>query len=355
MLLFPTVAMLPVALSLGYTFTPDYVEQVTDPRIPVLYDAGASQTLPYSEAPVSGSSMYSFATTSTGKQYFLAMTVFASAAGAGYGANILDLDTLERHSFTNATAFTNQEHEAFDFARPGYRFTANALDNLGMVLFSDFGEVVINITVWPTSRVLYYGGTGAFTYVNETLRSWALPACRMSGTISFLSPTSSSSATKSIAINAEKSVTWYDRLWGRLGLRNGTSFFFALYLSSASSDLVISGYCIDSVDPPATTRFSNVRLRSETTVAITPIDIFEPSTSDVWTSPRTGRTYPQKWTLGVQGRGMLRIRSVRGDQEDYGEGVAGAAYSGFVDFAGVFDGRAVTGFGVVGLRAVIPG
>ncbi|KAL2839811.1 hypothetical protein BJY01DRAFT_250293 [Aspergillus pseudoustus] len=119
-----------------------------------------------------------------------------------------------------------------------------------------------------------------------------------------------------------------------MGLTNGNLTFFNPYFDK--SHLLLCAYLIHSTAPRVSTQFTNIRSRSRT-------------------SPQTGAVYPQRWTLGVEGRGLLEVHSVfGGDQELVYPGGASPFYVGFARFRGVFDGRVVTGFGGGEVRFVAP-
>ncbi len=324
------------------------------PRIPVLYDISASQTLPYAKAPISGFWASSFLTASNGSQYFLASGLVASQSVSAYGASVLDLTTLKRNAYFRPASFSNTNLERFNFTTQEYEFSGLPPDNLNMKLRSSTEYVRFDVTIHATSPAFYYCGTGAYNYVNDTMYNWAFPASKSSGRILFPSPNNNSSNTtpERVDINPSASLTWYDRVWGAAELRHGNSTFFNLYFDN--SDLILWAPLVDSYDPPFISRSSNLRSRGQSWHQLIAVDLFEVGTGDaVWTSPRTGLQYPQEWKVGVEGRGELVVKSIVGDQEFAVEGAhgeGGATYIGFVTFEGVFDGDSVTGFGGVELR-----
>ncbi|KAL4818552.1 hypothetical protein BDW67DRAFT_189900 [Aspergillus spinulosporus] len=317
------------------------------PRIPVIFDISASQTLSYAEAPISGFWIISFLTATDGSQYFLASGLLATEAVSAYGASLLDLKTFQRHAFFNPATFTNVNLENFSFTTQDYELSGMSPDNLAMKLFSNVSGVSFNITLHATSPAAYYYGTGAYRYVNDTMYNWVFPASKTSGSITV--PGRSGDGTEQIELDPAASLTWYDRVWGGAELRNGNSTFFVLYVDN--SDLILWMNVVESIDPPFNSRSVNIRARGESWHHIHAIDVFEPNTDAVWTSPQTGRTYPQEWRLGIEGRGELHIKSVVGDQELTANGDDGVGtYIGFSTFEGVLDGEDVTGYGVSELR-----
>ncbi|KAL4766617.1 uncharacterized protein BDW70DRAFT_146625 [Aspergillus foveolatus] len=333
--------------SLAYLFTPDNAGTIIDDRIPVVFDVSASQTLSYAEAPISGFWITSFLTATDGSQYFLASGLLASEAVSAYGASLLDLQTFQRHAFFNPATFTNANLESFNFTTQDYELSGISPDNLAMKLSSDVPGASFDLTLHATSPAAYYYGTGAYRFVNDTMYNWAFPASKTSGSITV--PGRSGDGAEQIELDPAASLTWYDRVWGSAELRKGNSTFFVLYVDD--SDLILWMNVVESIDPSFRSRSVNICARGKSWHHIHAIDVFEPDADAVWTSPRTGRTYPQKWRLGIEGRGELHIKTVVGDQELAAKGNDGAGiYLGFSTFEGVLDGEDVTGFGVSELR-----
>ncbi|KAL4941755.1 hypothetical protein BDV06DRAFT_235886 [Aspergillus oleicola] len=348
-------AVLLLPYSQGYNFIPDDTQTITDTRIPALYNISTTQTLPYKDAPISGFWASSFLTATDGSQYFLASGVLASQTVSAYGASILDLTTHTRNVYFSPATFTDTNMQSFNFSTPDYEFSGLPPDMLDMKLRSNIQSLFFDVTLHATSPVIYYCGVGAYNYINGTMYNWAFPASKTSGTISV---PSTSTGTKTnpdtlekIELDPENSLTWYDRVWGAAELRNGNSTFFNLYFDD--SDLVLFAPLVDSYGPLFTSRSANIHERGQNWHHLVPVDAFQPSETETWTSHRTGLVYPQEWTFSVEGRGEFTVRSVVGDQEfavDGGAGEGGATYIGFVEFEGVFDGEEVRGFGGVELR-----
>ncbi|KAL6238943.1 hypothetical protein BDW75DRAFT_251750 [Aspergillus navahoensis] len=240
------------------------------PRIPVVFDVSASQTLSYAEAPISGFWITAFLTATDGSQYFFASGLLASK-----------------------------------------------------VVSANVPNVSFDLVLHATSPAAYYYGTGVYRYVNDTMCNW-------------------------IELDPSASLTWYDRVWGRAELREGNSTFFVLYFDN--SNLVLWATIIQSIDPPLASRSANHRARGECWQHIHAVDVFKPNMDAVWTSRRTGKTYPQEWRLGIEGCGELRIRSVVGDHELAATGGGTGIFMGVSTFEGVLDGEDVAGLRVSGLR-----
>ncbi|KAL4812884.1 Hydroxyneurosporene synthase-domain-containing protein [Aspergillus spinulosporus] len=381
---FPAPLMLAIALRtlpilhfishcFGYIFVPDNAKAVIDPRIPVLYNITTAQTLlPTDENPLTGYYISSFLTTTTGSQYYMVAGILGTSEVTGYGFSILDLRTLERVAYGNTTVYSASETASFNFTRDTFAMFGADPANIAIAMRinatasrEDGSQVpmALDLLVHASSPALYYGGTGAWMFVDAPVYNFAFPAATTSGWLRGLSSDLSMTDYADAALQAidpSASFSWYDRIWGRLGLRDGNSTWFNLYLDD--SELILVTYLIDesstsasSTRTPTHTRTRNIHIRprrNSSALTLEPVDVFEPDLSPdtVWTSPRSGLVYPQHWELGIEGRGLLSIRSVLGDQEMFDPGRGGQSYFGFVTCEGVFDGVPVTGYGGVEVR-----
>ena len=302
--------------------------------------------------------------------------ILGTSEVTGYGFSILDLDTLERVAYGNTTVYSASETTSFNFTRDTFAFFGADPANLAIAVRTNATAsredgsqmpVALDLLVHASSPALYYGGTGAWMFVDAPVYNFAFPAATTSGWLRGF-PSSSSVADYAAAdadaalqaIEPSASFSWYDRIWGRLGLHDGNSTWFNLYLDD--SELILVTYLIDegstsasSTRTPMHTRSRSIHIRSRrnsSALELEPVDVFEPDLSpdSVWTSPHSGLVYPQHWELGIEGRGLLSIRSVLGDQERFDPGRGGQSYFGFVTCEGVFDGVPVTGYGGVEVR-----
>ncbi|KAL4742447.1 Hydroxyneurosporene synthase [Aspergillus similis] len=366
-----------IPLCSGYNFAPDQDPSITDPRMPVLFDVPVPEKLLPSPAnPIAGHWTSSFLTTTTGSQYYFASGVVLSSLEqmAGYGFSLLDLATLNRVTHSNMTTLADAEITPLNFASTGYAISSLSPHDSVIAVHGIADDVSVDLTIHQTSRALYYGGSGSWMYVDKPMYGWAMPAARTSGNISMSVPPGTSPAAENdfdveiatAAIDPSASLTWYDHLWGHLGLQAGNLTWFNLFVNDRTGgevrpsddelNLALVSYMVDSIEPPFSSRSIHVRSRNrnESGLAIIPVDRFEPITdpSTVWTSPRSGLTYPQRWELGIEGRGLLEISSVLGDQEIIDPGSGAATYLGFVTVKGVIDGKQVTGFGSAEVKFV---
>lgn len=286
---------------------------------------------------------------------------------AGYGFSLLDLATLNRVTHSNMTTLADAEIAPINFISTAYAISSLPPDDAAIAVHGIADNISVDLTVHQTSRALYYGGSGAWMYVDKPLYGWAMPAASTSGNITMpippgASPTDEDDVDVEIAteiIDPSASLTWYDHLWGHLGLQAGNLTWFNLFVNDRPGgelNLALVSYMLDSIDPPFFSRSIHVRSRNrnESGLAIIPVDRFEPITdpNTVWTSPRSGLVYPQRWELGIEGRGLLEISSVLGDQEMVDPGSGAVTYLGFVTVKGVIDGKNVTGYGSAEVKFV---
>ncbi|CBF84373.1 hypothetical protein AN9484.2 [Aspergillus nidulans FGSC A4] len=324
-------------------------------RIPALYSITAAQTLPPTdENPISGYYISSFLTTTAGNQYYVITAIIGTTELGAYGINILDLNTLQRVVYENTTVYSTTEITSFNFTREDFAFFGADSTNLAIAVRANAtasrgdGTTVpvgLELLVHATSRALYYGGTGSWMFIDTPAYSFAFPAAMTSGCLrmslsdlSMANKEDADAATTLQPIDPSASVSWYDRSWGHLGLPNGNYTWFSLYLDD--SELILVTYLIDdsstSASSSRTHRHTHSRSihirprRNSSALSLEPIDVFEPDLSPdtIWMSPRSGRVYPQQWKLGIEGRGLLSIRSILGDQEMFGRGQGGESYSG---------------------------
>ena len=88
----------------------------------MLFDISASQAVLPTDVPHSAYEVYSFITTSTGRQYFIFATVHGSDGLNGYSASMLDLIDFQRYFHAGFTSFPMDSFTSFNFTAPGYAF-----------------------------------------------------------------------------------------------------------------------------------------------------------------------------------------------------------------------------------------
>jgi hypothetical protein len=192
-----------------------------------------------------------------------------------------------------------------------------------------------DITYEATSRVLFNGGLGKFTFGGEDCGEWSIPAGKTYGTLNVRG--------KELKIDPENSFTWYDRQWGNGGLSNGNYTWFQIHVPNSS--IRGSIWAIDDHNGQNSTRTATFRFPDGSHSTL-PFE-FEPSAEDNYTSSATGITYPTRWLLKFPGHGSIDVRSIRPDQETHnttGDGVA--AYEGFSDVKFNLFGLREKGFGL---------
>ncbi|KAL4954363.1 Hydroxyneurosporene synthase-domain-containing protein [Aspergillus filifer] len=341
--------------TLAYVFTPDTDLPPVDPRLPVLYDIVKSQTFTLDNAPLITFSFTSYLTTTTGEQFFFTAAISASESLDTYGFSMLDLGSLERTWKASITTFTRDDLASFNISQPNFDIAGIPPDRLSMTVQAHTENMSLDLTVHATSRAFYYGGgSGTYMFVDTPGNEWQFPAMKTSGTLSLLEPPfqTTEQPVQRMQIDPSASLSWYTRYWGAIDLHGGNSTSFNLLFHDTG--LVLGSYFIDSINPPFHSRSVDLRFRHEAAQALVPVDVFEPDMKNTWTSPRTGIVYPQRWDLGIEGRGILHINSIVGGQENSlevdGTGPTVASYIGFVTFDGSFDGSEVSGFGLVQLN-----
>ncbi|KAL3428589.1 Hydroxyneurosporene synthase-domain-containing protein [Aspergillus tetrazonus] len=297
-------------------------------RIPALYNITIAQTLPpTNKNPISGYYISSFLTTTAGNQYYVITAIIGTTEVGAYGINILDLSTLQRVAYGNMTVYSTTEITSFNFTREDFAFFGADSTNLAIAVRANASAsredgtpvpVGLDLLVHATSRALYYGGTGSFAFPAAMTSGWLHMSLSDSSTAE---KADADAATTLQPINLSASVSWYDCSWGHLGLPNSNYTWFSLYLDD--SELILPSIHIRP-------------RRNSSALSLEPIDVFEPDLSldTIWMSPRSGRVYPQQWKLGIEGRGLLSIQSILGDQEMFGQGQGGESYLGFVTCLG---------------------
>ncbi|PWY82134.1 hypothetical protein BO70DRAFT_352750 [Aspergillus heteromorphus CBS 117.55] len=401
------LALLGIALGGdAFMFTPDTSEEVIDPRLPTLYDIPWSQTL---STPSIGTSSYwtsSHITATNGHQYLLLSHIVitlspspsSSPNPAFYCASILDLtntSTPNYHSYVSHTTITSTQLTNLNLTTtapdPGSDYDSNSDSDSGssygfvsltpdklttMQTWTSHPNVTFNVTFEATTPALINGGTGSFTYGDGPTHEWALPGCRTTGSLVLDGGGGGDSGgvgRETVTIIPERSVTWYDRQWGRGMPGSGNWTWFGLHFhfggegegegegdASATAPATAtkaSIWVVDNAEPWRRDRFATVRVggrggRTEV-LAVECVANME----RVWRSKRTGVVYPLEWDVewAGTGGGRLRVRIPGGveDQEMVGVGRGDTAYEGFVVVEGWMAGREVVGFGVVEMATFV--
>lgn len=149
-----------------------------------------------------------------------------------------------------------------------------------------------------------------------------------------------------IAVDTEKSFTWYDRQWQAGPSTNWT--WFQLHIRTEDEEdfsrLSIWFYPAGWEGGPEK-GFATIREQAG-------IQIVSPATKADgdrhWTSPVSNVTYPLDWTLELQDGTSLEVRNIRDDQELADSDGLFVTYEGFVEVTGTTSsGGTITGFGVV--------
>ncbi|KAL4882874.1 kievitone hydratase [Aspergillus karnatakaensis] len=327
------------SLTNAYTFRPENTDVIVNPNMPVLYNISESQTLYTNDTGTNSYWSSSFVTGSNNRQYLLlSHTLAIPATGAGYHrSSILDLTSMTSYkSYVAAVTVPPSQGHTFSFETDGYKLTSLTTDNLStMHTTSDRSAVTFNLTFSATSKALFNGATGQFTYGSGPTSQWALPACHTTGSLTI--------ANEEIHIRPEESFTWYERQWGAGAPFSGNWTWFQVTLDNA--DTKASIWIIDNEAPYRRDRFATLRM-ADGGVRVLPV-VYEPDFSRVWTSGVTGLVYPLQWRVEIGDEGYLLLQSTVEDQEMAGDERIETAYEGFMNFTGVLNGNEVSGFGLV--------
>lgn len=152
-----------------------------------------------------------------------------------------------------------------------------------------------------------------------------------------------------IAVDTDKSFSWYDRQWQSGPFANWT--WFELHTQTDGEEdysrLSIWFYPAGWEGVPEK-GFATIRTQPgvQTVLPATKVD----GDRD-WTSPVSNATYALDWTIELQDGTSLQVRSIRDDQELADSDGLFVTYEGFVEVTGTTSsGDAITGFGVVEIQ-----
>lgn len=139
-------------------------------------------------------------------------------------------------------------------------------------------------------------------------------------------------------------MTWYDRQWQNGVATNWT--WFELHIDSAPG---YTGEKISNWFFPSgfgTERgFATIRTQPGVNQVLATRLINGERT---WTSPASGKTYYQDWTIEYADGMVLNITTTRGDQELRDDAASYVTYEGYVDVVGERkNGETIRGFGLV--------
>lgn len=189
-----------------------------------------------------------------------------------------------------------------------------------------------------SSPPLLIGGDGMFWNSGGLGYQWAMPAGVTRGWVKLNG--------MKVEVDSERSLTWYDRQWG---LSPPFFTWFQVHLPGPSGDKAERLFSIwnwqDNVNGAKS--FATWRIGTAAQQIVSPNTIVV-SSSRVFKSARTGKTWPLDWTVSFTDGLKLEVSSVEPDQELYGEGIPLLTYTGFVNITARYPcGKVVDGFGVV--------
>ncbi|KAI9735954.1 MAG: hypothetical protein M1834_001420 [Cirrosporium novae-zelandiae] len=237
-----------------------------------------------------------------------------------YRGSVLDLTNLQYSSYVIDTSSSIFGNGTFNASTKDYGFGALSADEMSQLrTWTNYKNVVFDITFEGTSAALYNGGVGAFTFGSGTAHEWGMPGGRTTG---FLTVNGSK-----IEIDTKRSFTWYDRQWGA-AMGNWT--WFQLNFNNGTAKA--SFWAIDTTTPYQRARFATVRTADGIHHFLP--TMLTPNTEHTYLSNATDIEYPLQWDLKIGETDHLTIKSVRADQEIVGSAISDSAYEGFVMFLG---------------------
>ncbi|KAL4972285.1 hypothetical protein BDW66DRAFT_154848 [Aspergillus desertorum] len=285
--------------------------------LPLPYDFNTSN----SEMADSSNSWWisSFLTGNDNHQYMVLSHVLATDAYGLYRGAIYD---ITKPACTRFSEMTTQN------------LAANSQDDLQFDLTFDL-----------TAPVVFNTGLGGlFQFGPDQTGEWSMAAGRTSGSLVFNG--------KKVAVNEERSQTWYDRQWNVGPAPTSLTWtWFQLHINNGKSDRseLVSVWMYDS-DVKGHRQWATTQPEAGINV-VQPVPTVE-AFGLCWTSPHTNATYDQAWKIVLQDSTTLTVQATYEDQELWAAR-GFATYEGFVTVTGTnADGECVTGFGLVEIQGV---
>lgn len=255
----------------------------------------------------------SFIHGSNGQDYYVAAHVmnYTSDIPGGlppYRAAILDVTDPSRYlNFVKIgpadTPSYWRDSGEFHATFEGFGMETSSSDPLqGMHMYCALDGIEYDITFNYTSPVLLDVALGSYLVGGELGYEWAVPKGATEGWLKIDGET--------IDIVPEKSSTWYDRQWGSLQ----DSFQWIMIVLEESDRLDISVLCVwdwkDTVNGPK--EFATVRSSRIGRDSVVPLKMMK-SSSNIYTSPKTGLEYPTEWFVMLDGI-EISVTTPRPDQ-----------------------------------------
>ncbi|KAH7129577.1 hypothetical protein B0J13DRAFT_679252 [Dactylonectria estremocensis] len=321
--------------------------------VPGLFDLAASLTKAQN-ASVDSWWTSTYATSYNGDNYLVITHMIQQSSGVTTRSAVLDLTTYaysQTQNISQNSTFYNPTTGLADLKGPGFTMKAISDTNplVGFHVETNVPDVHINLTFNTRSPALVNGGTGAFVLSGILSYEWAIPEARTSGTLTV-------NGTE-IELDPNHSITWFDRQWGGqtspiVTTKSSTGaaswHWFQLHISSCGScsttKVLLSGWVVTYENGPKA-QFATVRQSPgvQQVLAISSMD----ATGRTWTSPYTNITYEQDFKLKLGDGSYFKLAVVTEDQEMHSDNGASPAYEGYLEFTGIYQGHAVSGFGLV--------
>ncbi|KAH7409721.1 hypothetical protein BKA64DRAFT_742765 [Cadophora sp. MPI-SDFR-AT-0126] len=305
--------------------------------LPLTYDIAGSQSAAVNAQGSFWSSSYIHG--SNNRDYFVishAAIVPLPFGNSVYRASMLDITSPAAlyesfETFSNVSTLFSDNGD-FSAQYPDYFFGAanpgSSATNLRT--WSTVPDVRFDLNFDFSSQVLLNGGLGTFPGAfNTTVKEWSVPACKTRGWLI--------ANGTNVTVNADKSLTWYDRQWGGAPA-NWT--WFQLHIHSPQPGQPDIPFSIWTYGDATTgvLGFATVRGPVGATQGVIPVKSLKPS-SRTYISPSSNVVYPLDWVLELSDGTNLAISSVRPKQELVGANGAFPAYEGYVAVSGVLAGK----------------
>jgi hypothetical protein len=280
----------------------------------------------------------SYLAAENGQNYF---TIACHAYNAQPGtmnsfASILSIDTGEFFGINNLVPETITNNTRYDIDGGGVRLfspSENLLDVHSAV--STVPSASFNLTFEPRGPTLYHGASGIHYWGNEITSQWAHPQMWTTGTITV-------NGTE-LAIVPERSLTWFDRQWGR-GIAYRGWFWYNIFLSNGLTLAAWRTFPVD--ETPKISSFATVLFPDgHHEIHTLDPDVHE---SDPFVVSETNLTYYGSYRLSFPTLKLeLEVKlPVKAGELTFQNQVTATFFEGFAEYTGTYKGKGIEGFGV---------
>jgi kievitone hydratase len=197
----------------------------------------------------------------------------------------------------------------------------------GLRTFSHVPGVEFDITFEISAPALLNAGLGSFFWAGAIQHQWSMPAGRVSGSLIV--------DNKTLTIDPEASLTWYDRQFGLTAAQNFT--WFGLHLNSGKDKPARVFSLWQWIDPVSGNKQFVTERTAPNIDAVVPIVQFLPSKDKLFQSKLTNFTYPLEWSIILLDGTQLEIETLRPDSEYTTQGQR-TFYTSVVSVKGSYSG-----------------